>query len=148
MKYLCLMAVIFGTDTAIKNKIEKKQQSDLEKEFCNGFIIIRRVHNKGAILHLLEKHGNIVKVLSLVLLLLFFIPFIILIPKEGWVLEKLGFSSLLGGAASNVYDRLKRGYVVDYFSFSFLKKIVFNLGDLFIFIGLVLVAVARWKQEK
>mgnify|MGYP004557310627 CR=1 FL=1 len=36
-----------------------------------------------------------------------------------------------------LYDRLKRGYVVDYFSIQCgkLKKVVFNLGDIFVFLG-------------
>ena len=37
----------------------------------------------------------------------------------------------------NLYDRMKRGYVVDYFSIQFkkLKKIVLNIGDICIFLG-------------
>ena len=41
------------------------------------------------------------------------------------------------GAASNVLDRFKRGYVIDYFTINIkpIKNIVFNLADIFIFIG-------------
>ena len=48
----------------------------------------------------------------------------------------------LAGGVSNLYDRMKRGYVVDYFSFQWkaLKTVVFNLGDLFIFAGAFLMA--------
>ena len=42
------------------------------------------------------------------------------------------------------YDRLKRGYVVDYFSIrcKYLEKVVFNLGDFFIFAGSALIAAS------
>ena len=56
------------------------------------------------------------------------------IGKKGRVLEKTALTLVLAGGASNLYDRLKRGYVVDYFSIQWkkLKKVVFNLGDIFI----------------
>lgn len=41
------------------------------------------------------------------------------------------------GAISNLYDRVVRRYVVDYFSIQCgkLKGVVFNLGDIFVFLG-------------
>ena len=52
---------------------------------------------------------------------------------------------LLGGAFSNAYDRLKRGYVVDYFSLNLkwepLRRVVFNISDFCILIGAMLVAI-------
>ena len=59
-----------------------------------------------------------------------------ILPKKGISLIKLALSVTLGGAVSNLYDRL-RDYVVDYFSIQFgrLKRVVFNLGDMFIFFG-------------
>ena len=59
--------------------------------------------------------------------------------------EKIGACLVLGGGISNLYDRLKRGYVVDYFSIRFkkLKKIVFNLGDICIFLGAGILLAAQ-----
>ena len=55
--------------------------------------------------------------------------------KKGCLAQKIGLSMVLGGAISNLYDRLVKGYVVDYFSIEFkrLKKVIFNLGDIFVF---------------
>ena len=54
-------------------------------------------------------------------------------------------SLLLGGAFSNTYDRLKRKYVVDYFSFGVkwepLRAIVFNISDFCILIGALIIAI-------
>ena len=40
-------------------------------------------------------------------------------------------------------DRFGRGYVVDYFSVEIgpLKKIIFNIGDIFVFIGSILFVI-------
>ena len=58
-------------------------------------------------------------------------------------MNKLSLALVIGASLSNLYDRYVRGYVVDYFSLRFgpLKKVVFNLGDIFIFLGSGLQAV-------
>lgn len=67
------------------------------------------------------------------------------VQHKGRVADKIGLSILLGGAVSNLYDRLARHYVVDYFSIQYgkLKKVVFNLGDFFIFLGAIILFVAE-----
>ena len=74
-------------------------------------------------------------------------------PKRGHLAEKLGTSLVLGGGLSNLYDRMKKGYVVDYFSIRVgkLKKVVFNLGDIFIFLGagmMLLAEIAEAVRER
>ena len=53
--------------------------------------------------------------------------------SERQKVQKLGIAIILGGAISNLYDRVVRRYVVDYFSIQCgkLKGVVFNLGDIF-----------------
>ena len=64
---------------------------------------------------------------------------------EGSAGQKLGLSIVLAGAASNLYDRFKRGYVVDYFSIRVkgLEKVIFNLGDMFVFFGSLLFVICE-----
>ena len=61
-------------------------------------------------------------------------------------MEKLALTLTLAGGVSNLYDRMKRGYVVDYFSicWKFLKRVVLNLGDVCIFAGAVLYMVSQF----
>ena len=72
-----------------------------------------------------------------------------LLVRKGCGIQKVGLSMVLGGALSNLYDRFKRGYVVDYFSFSLpgIKKVVFNLGDLFVFLGTALFLLGEMGEE-
>ena len=66
-----------------------------------------------------------------------------LIKKPKQLFLKTGVGMILGGAWSNVWDRITRKYVVDYFSFHTkcrkLERVVFNLADMFIFLGGFLV---------
>ena len=64
---------------------------------------------------------------------------------------KIGAGLLLGGGLSNLLDRLIRGHVTDYIRFckakiKKLRRIVFNLADVFIAIGAVLLVLFAWKN--
>ena len=67
--------------------------------------------------------------------------------QKGKYMMKTGLALLLGGALSNTYDRLKRKYVVDYFSFGVkwkrLRNIVFNISDFCILAGTLLTVLGQ-----
>ena len=69
--------------------------------------------------------------------------------KKGCLVQKIGLSMVLGGAISNLYDRLVKGYVVDYFSIEFkrLKKVIFNLGDIFVFLGSLVFLIGELLED-
>lgn len=139
MIFIILAVAIFITDYFIKDYIEKNKKLQDEETILNGKIIITKYHNKGAILNFLENKKEAVVTISGILFGMILLFFVILLPQRRKEVLKFAMACILGGAASNLYDRVKRGYVVDYFSFSFIKKVIFNISDLFIFLGCFLV---------
>lgn len=149
MLYLSLAGIIFVADLFIKNYIEKNKKMNEEEEILGGNITLTRYHNKGAMLNFMEKNTKLVVFISGLLLGGLLLLFGLMIPKKGNKVLKFGLAILVGGAASNVYDRVKRGYVVDYFSFKWLKNVVFNIADLFIIVGSVLIGICLlFRKEK
>ena len=67
-----------------------------------------------------------------------------------WGGSRLGTGLLLGGGLSNLYERVRRGRVLDYLRFprapGVLKKYTYNLADLFILLGAVLLLLRRRKR--
>lgn len=145
MGYLCIVALIFAGELGIKNYVEKKRNAGEEKEICKGRILLRKYHNKGACMNLGEKKSNVVAGLSLILTAALALVFLFTLTRHGNGWLKAGLSLLLGGAFNNTYDRLKRKYVVDYFSFGVkwepLRAIVFNISDFCILIGALIIAI-------
>ena len=144
--YILVILGIFCGDLWVKNRIEKAKS--LPDTVLGGRILIRKYHNKGAGLNLGQKKSFWVAALSLALCFLMSVVFLLSLGRRGSRTLRLGLSLLLGGAFSNTYDRLKRKYVVDYFSFPVkwkpLRRVVFNLSDFCILIGAMLsVAGAR-----
>ena len=48
---------------------------------------------------------------------------------------------ILAGAVGNVIDRLARGYVVDFFEFTFITWPVFNMADIYVVLGTIAMAI-------
>lgn len=145
MGYLCIAALIFAGELGIKNYVEKKRNAGEEKEIWKGRILLRKYHNKGACMNLGEKKSSVVAGLSLILTAALALVFLFTLTRHGNGWLKAGLCLLLGGAFSNTYDRLKRKYVVDYFSFGVkwapLRAVVFNISDFCILIGALIIAV-------
>lgn len=147
--WIVIVPIVFFGDLWIKNRVEKYipvRNGSQEKQLFGGRILLRRYHNRGAMLGVGEKKRTIVAALSLTLTALMIPVFLFSLGRRGNHLMRAGLALLLGGAFSNTYDRLRRKYVVDYLSFGVkwekLRRIVFNLSDFCIMIGALLAALA------
>ncbi|WWR15310.1 signal peptidase II [Lachnospiraceae bacterium JLR.KK008] len=142
MIYIGIAAGIFLLELWIKNHVEACTAEGEEREVCKGALILRKYHNKGAFLDAGRQVRPLVAAASLVLTVCAAAVFALTLGQKGGRALKTGFALLLGGALSNTYDRLRRKYVVDYFSFGVtwkpLRKIVFNISDFCILIGTVI----------
>ena len=80
-------------------------------------------------------------------------PTYVMLKGNGETAAKTGLALLIGGGASNLIDRVQRGYVTDYFSidagkrFQRLRKIVFNCSDFCVFAGVLLYFFGRSKRR-
>lgn len=147
MIYAVVALAIFLGDFSLKKYFDTHMDSQKYSSICGGRIVLRRYHNRGAVLNFLEKSPNLVRNLCGGLLLALGIAWALLLRKKENPGVLLGLSLLLGGGGSNLCDRIAKGYVVDYFSFRtpfpWVNRIVFNISDFMIFLGSILVAVAR-----
>ncbi len=76
------------------------------------------------------------------------VVFLWLVQRNGTVNSGLivgGGGLFLAGAWGNQFDRLRYGYVVDFFEPSFWPT--FNVADLGIAVGLILVVWGFWRRE-
>lgn len=149
--FAALAAGIFLLDLLIKNHIETHLQVGEEKPVCQGRLLIKRYHNKGAFLDVGEKRQKAVALLSLLLTIFMTMVFLGTFSFRGNAALKAGLALLLGGAYSNTYDRLTRDYVVDYVSFPVknkrIRRIVFNISDFCIIIGALLMALGDMRKK-
>lgn len=147
-----LAAGIFLLDLFIKNYIEKNLKEGEERKLCKGRLLIKKYHNKGALLDVGAGRRRTVAFLSLALSLMMTVVFLSTFSFRGSSALRVGLAFLLGGAYSNTYDRLTRKYVVDYVSFPVknrrLRQIVFNISDFCIMIGALLMALGEFEKSE
>ena len=136
MKYWFTLAGLTGLDLVIKRLIEKCMPENGKKYLFQDKLLIRKHHNDGAIFDSFPAKKTLIYTVSYAMIGFFTGLFV----KEENKVKKAGLLLMLSGAVSNTVDRLQYGYVVDYFTILFgrLKRIIFNLGDWFVFVGVLL----------
>lgn len=61
---------------------------------------------------------------------------------------KLGTAMIYGGAIGNLMERMAKGYVVDFFDFRLIHFPVFNIADIAVCVGAVLLMVHFFISDK
>lgn len=150
MLYLGIIVVIFLGEFHLKNWIERNIKEGATRKLPGGFLLICKHHNRGFVLNKASSKQPLVAALSLGLAVFCTVLFLVTLGSRGNTLLRMGLALLLGGAYSNTYDRIRRKYVVDYFSFNVpvegIRNIIFNLSDFCIMIGALLCVLAVPKQ--
>ena len=148
-------ALIAATDLYIKDKMDKELPKEGEEATVpvkRGKFILRRHHNKGAIFNIGEKYPDKVKLASSIACGGVFGALYSAVIGSGTIFEKIGYMFLLGGAMSNTYDRVKKGYVMDYASLDVkpkkIRNFVFNISDVSIFLGTFIVVISSLVTKK
>lgn len=152
MGYVMLMAFLAAGDLGLKWLIEKQKPEEFPKplKHTGGKILLYRNHNEGFPFGFLKKYGRLVRMVPMLVTSSLWGAFCYLVQQKGRRAQKLGLALVIGGSLSNLYDRFVRRYVVDYFSvqIGFLKKVVLNLGDFFVFSGSGLLLVLHLINER
>lgn len=110
--------------------------------YSNNLFKLKLIENKG--FYFLSFDPSL---LITVVLLLFFALFIFAFKKKDLGLM-LGFSLIIIGGVSNLLDRLVFGYVVDWIRVFLFPVSVFNLADLIIITGIVILGFSTAKAYK
>lgn len=103
--------------------------------------------NTGAAFSILPQMGDLFLIIALVMvvgILVFYrrVPF-------GHHVERVALGVLLGGVCGNALDRLRFGYVVDFFHITIPSVLsnVSNFADHAIVVGIVTLFVIQWRRD-
>lgn len=101
-------------------------------------------HNTGVAFGMFQNGGMILAILSALVALgiIFYFP---RVPDNDWTL-RIAMGLMLTGAVGNLIDRLTIGYVTDFISVGTFP--VFNVADSCITIGVLVMILGVWIQER
>ena len=100
------------------------------------------VENRGAAFGMLSgaTAGLIVVALAAI------IGLIVLLRRRPSIVVQLGVGGVLGGALGNLYDRIMQHSVIDFIDVR-VWPYVFNVADIGITLGAIVLIVALWRQN-
>ena len=142
--FLSLSVVVFILDQFTKYFIFINYKTFIDKDF----LIFRLdfVKNFGAAFNILSGNRIFLSIISII----FSIILINLILRNNTsnLLNLYSYSFILGGTLGNGLDRIIKGYVVDFINLNIIDFPVFNIADISINIGLLLLLYSLFKNKK
>ena len=139
--FLFLSLIICFADQLTKYFILINNNTWINKNFI--LFSLDFVKNHGAAFNIFS--GN--RILLCSISIVFSIILLYLIFKKNFnnIFEELSYSFILGGTLGNGIDRILNGYVVDFINLNFINFPVFNIADISINIGFILILYSFFK---
>jgi len=143
-KYLLIVLIVFTIDQFSKYILSLNYDFFSNK---NLFIIsINYVRNYGAAFNIFEGKRIL---LSLISILSSIIIFYLIYFKEGLSsINRYGLSFILAGSLGNGVDRIIKGFVIDFINLKIFDFPIFNIADISINIGCILLIFNYFKYKK
>lgn len=140
MVYILMLIAIVAIDQITKYIAVTKLLPIGSVEFISGVMDFTFVRNFGAAFGILQGGKWMFVILTAAIAVGMVIAFKRLPKDKGNNILRMSLVMILGGAVGNCIDRLFRGFVVDFFETTFMEWPVFNVADIFVVVGALLMA--------
>jgi len=135
------LALMIGLDQLTKYLAVTHLLPIGEYQLIDGVFRLSFVENRGMAFGLLAG-GRWVFILLTVLVLGAVVYYYIKLPKtRSTLLTRMALTVVCAGALGNFIDRVRQGYVVDFFYFHWFEFPVFNVADIFVVCGTISLCV-------
>jgi len=142
IKYIVLISFLCILDQLSKIYINLNIHSLLNKDLY--IFTLDSVRNYGAAFNMFSGSRIFLSLVSIIstIILSYFI-FI----SDNKIINKSGLSFILAGSIGNGIDRILNGYVIDFIKIKFIDFPVFNIADIAINIGVLILIINYFKNK-
>lgn len=143
MWILSLVAVLamIGLDQITKYLAVAQLKPIGNMTVIDGFLDFTFVENRGVAFGMLSGKKWVILLMVAVIVAVLVYYFMTLPKQKEYNLVRVALLMILAGAVGNVIDRIFRGYVVDFFEFTFIQWPVFNVADIYVVCGVILLCI-------
>ena len=141
--FILISILIILSDQLTKYIINLNHTSLINNDLI--FFSIDYVKNYGAAFNILSGSRIFLSTVSTIITL--YLIYLILCKKNISNLNLLSYSLILAGTVGNGIDRLVKGYVIDFINLNFIDFPVFNIADISINVGLILIIYGLIKNK-
>lgn len=147
--FIVVVAILLDQYTKYLAVVNLKDNAALV--LWDGVFELSYLENRGAAFGLLQNRQIFFICITIVISVFIFYCYI-RIPKTGRYLPlRLCGIFIVSGAVGNLLDRIRLGYVVDFFYFRLIDFPVFNVADIYVtvsFIVLLILVFFCYKEEE
>ena len=108
---------------------------------AEGFMDLTFVENRGVAFGMFSGQRWFILLLTGIIAVGLIWFYVMMPKKKEYFPLRVSLVLVLSGAIGNIIDRLFRGYVVDFFEFTFFEWPVFNVADIYVVVGVILLAL-------
>ena len=134
--YLFIVVSLVSLDQYTKSIVLNYFELYQSKTIIDGFFSLTYVQNFGAGFSIMQNARTTFLIITPICL----VGFTYLFIKSNDKLSKTALLLMISGTIGNFIDRLKLGYVVDFFYFKLINFPVFNVADIYVTIGTFVLA--------
>lgn len=146
-KFFILIIILICIDQ-ISKFLVVFNKDNLPKTIIKNFLNITYCENRGMAFGLASGYVQLFAIITLVIIVAILICVCINFKKINTFLS-IGIGMLISGGIGNLVDRLIKSYVVDFIDFGdFINFPVFNIADIFVVIGVIVIGISCLKNEK
>jgi len=141
--------VVFVLDRITKVWVEQTIPLYEARPIVGDYVRLVHTQNSGAAFGLLPERTTLLSVLSVVAVVAILYYYRQIASRSALIAATLGMQ--MGGAFGNLVDRVGRGYVVDFVDVGIpggWRFWAFNVADSSIVVGILLVSVLLWQEER
>lgn len=139
MGYIILSIFIFILDIMTKMVADLNLKQIGTIPLIQDIFHLTYVENKGIAFGMFAEERLLFILVSIGVLVILSVLYTKTQPRTKWL--KVGTSFIYGGAIGNLMERMAKGYVVDFFDFRLINFPVFNIADIAICVGAVMLVI-------
>ena len=139
--YLAICAILVALDQITKNLAAAALKGKDNAVWIKNVFELEYCENTGAAFSSFTgKQGFLLAITSIVLILIIF-EFVRIPEGKRYAGLRIDFLLIMAGAIGNMIDRIKQGYVVDFIYFVPINFPRFNVADIYVTVGMVLLII-------
>ena len=141
-KYLIVISILCFLDQYSKIYISLNINKLINKDLL--ILTIEYIRNYGAAFNILSGSRLFLSLISIIsTIILMYLIFI----REDKRINKYGLSFIVAGSIGNGVDRIFYGYVIDFIKIKFVDFPVFNIADIAINIGILVMIINYFRYR-
>lgn len=141
IKPILIIGLLTAFDQLTKFIITSSFELYESKPAIKNFLSFTYIQNRGMAWGMLQGKRVIFVALTIVILLLCFAIYSNIADKSKYRILRANMIILIAGALGNMLDRIKLGYVIDFFEVKFIEFPVFNVADIYVVVSMIMIFI-------